>query len=423
MRPTSYQSEDLDRLLRKHKIATLDDLKAVLGTDVDSTVFRKLNELAYRTSYSHRGSYYTLDEIAQFDRKGLWSLRSVWFSKYGTLLATVKALVAACEAGYYVDELEDVVQVDVKAPLLKLVREKRLAREQVFGRYLYLATDVSTRKQQLSARQVHEASPSTLGWVGGVRVLPVELKAAIVLFYSLLDEKQRRLYAGVEAMKLGHGGDQQIAELLGMDPSTVARGRRELLMRDVELDGVRRKGGGRRAVQKKGGAPGAKKTSSPEVIAKIEELMKHDTAGDPMTGVKWTRRTTDKIACELRSLGVNVSSKTVGRLLKQLGFSLRVNHKKLCGATSEDRDTQFACIAELRERFAAAGHPIISVDTKKRELVGLFKNGGQAWNRERVFCRSWSSHHQRRHEETGAGGIIQKRRAGLEPRADSRQRP
>ena len=74
MRPTSYQSEDLDRLLRKHKIATLDDLKAVLGTDVDSTVFRKLNELAYRTSYSHRGSYYTLDEIAQFDRKGLWSV-------------------------------------------------------------------------------------------------------------------------------------------------------------------------------------------------------------------------------------------------------------------------------------------------------------------------------------------------------------
>ena len=96
-------------------------------------------------------------------------------------------------------------------------------------------------------------------------------------------------------------------------------------MRDVELDGVRRKGGGRRAVQKK----------TPEVITKIEELMKHDTAGDPMTGVKWTRRTTDKIACELRSLGVNVSSKTVGRLLKQLGFSLRVNHKKLCGATSE----------------------------------------------------------------------------------------
>ena len=142
------------------------------------------------------------------------------------------------------------------------------------------------------------------------------------------------------------------------------------------------------------GAPCKKK---PEVIAKIEELMKHDTAGDPMTGVKWTRRTTDKIACELRSLGVNVSSKTVGRLLKQLGFSLRVNHKKLCGATSEDRDTQFACIAELRECFAAAGHPIISVDTKKRELVGLFKNGGQAWNREPTLVKD----HDFRSESNG----------------------
>ena len=93
------------------------------------------------------------------------------------------------------------------------------------------------------------------------------------------------------------------------------------------------------------------------------------------------------MSAALRSLGVNVSSKTVGRLLKQLGFSLWVNHKKLCGATSEDRDTQFACIAELRERFAAAGHPIISVDTKKRELVGLFKNGGQAWNREPTLVK------------------------------------
>ncbi len=132
--------------------------------------------------------------------------------------------------------------------------------------------------------------------------------------------------------------------------------------------------------------------------------MKHDTAGDPMTGVKWTRRTTDKIACELRSLGVNVSSKTVGRLLKQLGFSLRVNHKKLCGATSEDRDTQFACIAELRERFAAAGHPIISVDTKKRELVGLFKNGGQAWNREPTLVVQHPGLRRECHREVVANG-------------------
>lgn len=113
--------------------------------------------------------------------------------------------------------------------------------------------------------------------------------------------------------------------------------------------------------------------------------MKHDTAGDPISGVKWTRRTTEKIAGELQRLGIKVSAKTVGRLLKQLGFSLRVNHKKLCRVSGDDRDAQFACIAELRERCAATGQPIISVDTKKRELVGLFKNPGQAWNRAPVL--------------------------------------
>jgi len=84
-----------------------------------------------------------------------------------------------------------------------------------------------------------------------VRVLPAELKAAIVLFYSLLDERQRRLYAGLEALKIGHGGDAQIAELLGIDPGTVARGRHDLLAGDVEADRVRRAGGGRKSAQKK----------------------------------------------------------------------------------------------------------------------------------------------------------------------------
>ena len=251
MRPTSYRSEDLARFIRKQRIATLGELKTALGSVVDSTVFRKLNELAYRTSYSHRGCYYTLDEIAGFDELGLWSFRSVWFSKHGTLLSSVETLVAASAAGYDINELENVLHVEVKAPLLKLVREQRLAREQLFGRHLYLATDARTRKQQLLARQVHEAQPSTLGMGAGVGVLPEELKAAIVLFYSLLDEKQRRLYAGLEALKIGHGGHQQIAQLLGMDPSTVARGRRELLTRDVQIERVRRTGGGRRTVQKK----------------------------------------------------------------------------------------------------------------------------------------------------------------------------
>jgi hypothetical protein len=113
--------------------------------------------------------------------------------------------------------------------------------------------------------------------------------------------------------------------------------------------------------------------------------MQHDTAGDPMTGLKWTHRTTAKIAAELQSLGIAISDRTVAKLLKQMDFSLRVNHKKLSRVSPEERDAQFAHIAELREHFAAKGLPLISVDTKKKELVGLFKNGGVTWRREPVL--------------------------------------
>jgi len=107
--------------------------------------------------------------------------------------------------------------------------------------------------------------------------------------------------------------------------------------------------------------------------------MKHETAGDPMSGLKWTRKTTEKIAAELKKLDIDVSAKTVARLLKQMGFSLRVNHKKLSRTSAPDRDEQFAYIAQQRELFAKNGWPIVSVDTKKKELVGNFKNGGTAW--------------------------------------------
>lgn len=120
------------------------------------------------------------------------------------------------------------------------------------------------------------------------------------------------------------------------------------------------------------------------MISRIEELMEQDTAGDPITGLKWTRRTTEKIAEELEPLGIVVSPKTVARLLKRMGFSLRVNHKKVSRTSPKERDAQFARIAEIRERCAAEGLPVISVDSKKRELVGNFKNPGTAWNREPI---------------------------------------
>ena len=115
--------------------------------------------------------------------------------------------------------------------------------------------------------------------------------------------------------------------------------------------------------------------------------MKHDTAGDPMNGLKWTRRTTAKVAAELNGMGMVVSDRTVARLLKKLGFSLRVNPKKLSSGSHPDRDAQFVRIAELRERCASGQLPIISIDTKKKELIGCFKNPGITWDRVPVLVK------------------------------------
>jgi hypothetical protein len=116
--------------------------------------------------------------------------------------------------------------------------------------------------------------------------------------------------------------------------------------------------------------------------------MEHETAGDPMTGLKWTRRTTEKIAHELAHLGgIEVSANTVGRILKELGYSLRVNHKKISSGCAPERDMQFKHISATRARFFSQGLPVVSVDTKKKELVGNFKNPGTAWNKQAVAVR------------------------------------
>jgi hypothetical protein len=121
----------------------------------------------------------------------------------------------------------------------------------MFGRFVHFSASESRRKDQLQARRVWDTHPADLSFGGGARVLPDELKAGIVLFFSLLDERQRRLYAGLESLKLGHGGDRKIADLLGLDPGTVAKGRQQLLTRDVELQRVRKRGGGREPLEKK----------------------------------------------------------------------------------------------------------------------------------------------------------------------------
>lgn len=251
MRPERYKAKDLVRLLKRKRIATMDDLKQALGTQATATVFRKLKQIPHLTSYSHGGKFYALEESANFDHLGLWSCRLARFSRHGTLLSTAEKLVHEAEAGFHSNELQTLLDVTVKAALLELVRQQRIDRERVGGKHLYCSSVSAVRRKQVLARNTFaiEMSMATPG--SHPSVTPDELKAAIVLFVALLDEKQRRLYAGLESLKVGYGGDQRIAELLGLDVGTIARGRNQLLERDVEVERVRKSGGGRKAVEKK----------------------------------------------------------------------------------------------------------------------------------------------------------------------------
>lgn len=251
MRTESFHADDLLNALRHRKIATMPELKKALGTEVDVTVFRKLRKLAYRTSYSHRGAYYALDETTRFDENGLWSCQSVWFSRWGTLLDTAEAFVENSASGCFVEELDNMLHTATKEPLLKLVQQQRVTRQPVGGLYLYCSSKAALRQRQLLARRVLEANPPLAASSIAAEEVPDEMKAAIVLFFSMLDEKQRRLYSGLESLKLGYGGDQRIAAFLGMDPHTVAKGRRELIEQDFAVDRIRKAGGGRKPVEKK----------------------------------------------------------------------------------------------------------------------------------------------------------------------------
>lgn len=246
------QRSDLDRIRKsfsENKILTLVRLKEILETNSTMTVYRRLKSLSYLSSYSHRGRFYTLPDIPEFNDMGVWWFQGVYFSRWGNLLQTVRNLVDASEMGYSASEIESLVQVEVKHALLELLRAKQIGREKIGGVYVYFSAEAGAgRAQALLQRQWRKLVE--LGAIGSA--LPVdELKAAVILFFSFLDEKQRRLYAGLEAVRLGYGGDRRIAELLGLDTHTVAKGRRELLGGEVGRARVRKRGGGRKSVGKK----------------------------------------------------------------------------------------------------------------------------------------------------------------------------
>lgn len=241
--------DSLRSFLLKAKVATLPQIKAALRTQGTMTVFRKLKALGYLSSFSHKGKYYTLKSIPDFDEQGLWEAHAVWFSKYGNLVETAMELISLSQAGFTASELQKILHVECKRALLTLYRKGRLTRKKFKGANVYFSSDKAAQRRQIQIRK--DSHGAWTSHAPEEEVLAHEIKAAIILFFSLLDERQRRLYAGLQAQLAGHGGDRKVASLLGIDVHTVAKGRRELFEGEMDSARIRKVGGGRKAVEKK----------------------------------------------------------------------------------------------------------------------------------------------------------------------------
>lgn len=196
-----------------------------------------------------------------------------------------------------------------------------------------------------------------------------QLAVKFAVLFPHLDERQRRLLMAAEARVLGHGGVRAVARAASVSETTVRKGVFELEAGEEPLGRVRRPGGGRKRVADLD--PGLR----PALLALVEP----DERGDPMSPLRWTVKSTRTLARELARTGHKVSADTVADLLREEGFSLQANAKTIEGSQHPDRDAQFRCLNEQAREHRDTGQPVISVDTKKKELVGEFKNNGRQW--------------------------------------------
>ena len=186
-----------------------------------------------------------------------------------------------------------------------------------------------------------------------------------------LDERGRRLLAAAEAGSFRRGGIRLVSEITGVACSTIGRGLRELSGETApsELNRVRRPGGGRKPETEK----------QPELLSALEALVEPTARGDPERPLRWTSKSCRRLSNALKEQGFSVSRTLVGKLLVQLGYTLQGNAKTREGTDPPDRDGQFEYINDQVADFLAGRQPVISVDTKKKELVGDFRNGGREW--------------------------------------------
>ena len=195
------------------------------------------------------------------------------------------------------------------------------------------------------------------------------LAAKFAALFPHLDERQRRLVMGAEARALGHGGIKVVARAADVSAVTVSRGVAELEGGGEPLGRARRPGGGRKQVAE----------ADPGLVPALLALVDPESRGDPQSPLRWTTKSTRNLAEELTAAGHAVSAPTVATLLKQESFSLQANAKTLEGRQHADRDAQFRYINGQARDHIDAGEPVISVDAKKKENIGPFRNGGAEW--------------------------------------------
>jgi hypothetical protein len=196
-----------------------------------------------------------------------------------------------------------------------------------------------------------------------------DLTEKVTALLPYLNERQRRLFLAVEARALGRGGVARVARASGVSRPTIQQGLRELTGSVVPAERVRRVGGGRKSLAER----------NPALATDLEALVDPDARGDPMSPLRWTCKSTRQLAGALRERGHRVGYRTVAALLDQAGYSLQAAAKTLEGNQHPDRDAQFHSLNDQVKAFLAAGQPVVSVDAKKKELVGAFKNGGREW--------------------------------------------
>ena len=201
----------------------------------------------------------------------------------------------------------------------------------------------------------------------------IELEATIVEKYAavspVLDELSRRRWAAAESLAIGYGGDALVSSATGLARETIRKGRREIAGGEEPTGRIRRPGAGRPRIQQ----------DQPGIQAALEALVDPLTRGDPTSRLRWACKSRAKLAAALTEQGWRVSSTTVGRLLLRLGYRLQSVRKRQEGTTHPDRNAQLEHINETADQFLTTGEPVISVDTKKKELVGDFANRGREW--------------------------------------------